>query len=695
MFGSARARALHSKEGVGPKMITLLKRVAQVLTISLAASSLLAAAADAQTLKIVPERAKPAFPQLSFTERHLSGQAAVDKLGSRLPDVANWYGKSAEQLRRQLLTDRDVRIDNKGRMFVVEEMEAPLPGASFETQQSLMQGQLMGLDQTFLLHSRPGALRTIYLDFNGATITGTAWNSNNNTITAKAYDLDGNAGAFSTTEMQRIQYIWQRVAEDYAPFDVDVTTEAPTADRLTRSDSNDQTFGTTVVITDNNGVYSCNCGGIAYVGVFNDNSSYYKPALVFFNMLGSGDEKAVAEAISHEAGHNMGLSHDGSPAGSYYTGQGTDGVTGWAPIMGVGYYKPVVQFSRGEYAGANNTEDDFAVAQSNGLPLRADDYGNATSNATPLPGSGGGTMDGVIERAGDADMFSFAAAAGNFNASLTPANRSANADLVLTLLNGAGQELASSNPMNALNAALSYQIPAAGTYYIRVTATGQGDPAVTGYSAYGSVGNYRVAASYQSGGTPPVAVISASATSGIAPAAITLDASQSTDADGSVQFYYWDFGDGTGDSSGSLRTANKNYSTPGNYTARLTVVDDKGFSASTTQLISISSAIPVKEVKIQSINISLGVSRRGVGRAKSTIVVVNQLGQVVRNAVISASWSGVVTSTAARRSSRAGRAFFVSPGTTTLGCYTLTITNIALTGYTVDQASLPTTQVCR
>jgi hypothetical protein len=32
----------------------------------------------------------------------------------------------------------------------------------------------------------------IYLDFNGATISGTAWNSNGNTITAESFDLDGN-----------------------------------------------------------------------------------------------------------------------------------------------------------------------------------------------------------------------------------------------------------------------------------------------------------------------------------------------------------------------------------------------------------------------------------------------------------------------------------------------------------------------
>ena len=50
------------------------------------------------------------------------------------------------------------------------------------------------------------------------------------------------------------------------------------------------------VITSRSGVYSCSCGGVAYLGVFDDTSDYYKPALVFWNKLGSG-EKNVAEAI--------------------------------------------------------------------------------------------------------------------------------------------------------------------------------------------------------------------------------------------------------------------------------------------------------------------------------------------------------------------------------------------------------------
>ena len=47
--------------------------------------------------------------------------------------------------------------------------------------------------------------------------------------TQPAWDPGGNAAAFDDAERTAIQTIWQSVAEDYAPFDVDVTTADPGA----------------------------------------------------------------------------------------------------------------------------------------------------------------------------------------------------------------------------------------------------------------------------------------------------------------------------------------------------------------------------------------------------------------------------------------------------------------------------------
>lgn len=672
-------------------MLTSLTRTARLLSASLALTSVLVAAADARTLDINSERLRPAFPRMELGNRHLAGQDAVDSLGARLGEVAGWYGKSADELRKQLLSDRRLRIDANGRMFAVEEMTAPLAATRATAQEPVLAGQLLPLDQTFQLHSRPGAKRTIFLDFDGATLTGTAWNRNSGSITAMPFDIDGTPGVFSNAERQRIQFIWQRVAEDYAPFDVDVTTQQPPADSLARTSATDQTYGTTVLITRTTGVYNCSCGGIAYIGVFNDTSSYYKPALVFYNMLGNGDEKATAEAISHETGHNLGLSHDGSSSSPYYSGQGSDPVTGWAPIMGVGYYKPVVQFSRGDYAGANNHEDDFAVAQSYGLPLRADDFGNSLAAAAALPASG--TIDGVIERGSDVDMFYVAAGAGAFSASVKPANRSANADLSISLLNAAGNVVASASPTATLSAEISYQVPAAGTYYLRVRPTGLGSPTATGYSNYGSRGNYRVATRFQAGALSPTPVLTASASSVIAPAAVKLDASKSYDRDGTVKFYYWDFGDGTADRTGTLKTTTKTYSKAGSYVVRLTVVDNMGYRSSTARTISVGAAASAQTISVKSAILSLSLTSRGY-RAKADVVVIDQAGAVVGNAAVSVKWTGVYTQSETGLTSSSGQTGFTTPSTISLGCYTLSITDIALAGYQVNRNSLLTRQVC-
>jgi Metallo-peptidase family M12B Reprolysin-like len=340
-----------------------------------------------------------------------------------LPEVAAWYGVNPLVFRSILLRDRTNKIDRNGRWFVEEEFQAPAVQESPE----VINGTLAPLADTFKLQSKPGASRTVYLNFRGATLTGTAWNSNGNTLIAQPFHMTGEGAAdtnFTNNELTRIQYIWQRVAEDFAPFDVNVTTQEPAADALTRSSSSDTTFGTTALITNRTGVYSCGCGGVAYVGIYANVGDFYKPALVFWDALGSG-EKNVAEAISHEVGHNVGLSHDGTSAVGYYEGHGS-GTTGWAPIMGVGYYQNLVQWSKGEYAGANQKQDDIQVIQNTGMPLRADDHGNTTGAATGLTGSSSGGVtslrgEGVIERSTDIDYFSFTAGAGSATFTLSPA----------------------------------------------------------------------------------------------------------------------------------------------------------------------------------------------------------------------------------------------------------------------------------
>jgi PKD repeat protein len=638
-----------------------------------------------------PHPAKRPFPQLELADRKSSGQRAIDLLGKRLDEVAAWHGKSPDEFRSMLLRDRRLKLDQRGRLFVEDELEAPLPASAVPSApSSLLNGDLMPLEQTFALHSRAGARRTIYLNFKGGVLAGTAWNGSASTITALPFDIDGVPYSFSTAELQRIQYIWQRVAEDYAPFDVDVTTEAPAAEVLTRNGSTDQVFGTTVLITSRNGVYSCSCGGVAYIGIFDETTDYYKPALVFYDALGAGNEKYVAEAISHEAGHNMGLGHDGYSGGGYYSGHGS-GATGWAPIMGVGYYQALVQWSKGEYATADNVQDDYAVMATNGLPLRPDDHGDTLATASALSGvtSNGLTSfsaEGVIERPSDVDVFSFGSAAGTVVLSVSPAARSANLDLLIELRNASGALLASANPVDSLPASLSFAVPAAGTYYLSVQGVGKGDPLAGGYSDYGSVGQYAVSGSAPAAaGQPPLAALTATPSSGLAPLTVGLSASASTDSDGNIVAYQWNFGDGSAPSGGVA--ASHVYGSAGSYVAQLTVTDNTGLTSTKSVTISVSNATPVQTARVADIALRLAAINSRSVRALADVSVRGADGRPLAGATVNGRWSGLVSGNVSAVSNANGVASLQSPGSRNPGTFIFTVTGVTLAGYSYDAAS--------
>jgi hypothetical protein len=375
---------------------------------------------------------------------------------------------------------------------------------------------LAPLDQTFQLASRPSATKTIYLDFTGHTTTGTAWKGGQ-TIVTPAYNVDGQPG-FSDQELLNIQNIWARVVEDFSPFDVNVTTAEPSIDDLRKVGSGDSRWGIRVVIGTDAGNVAPGAGGVAYLGSFNWDSD--TPTFVFPDRLGNSN-KNIAEATSHEVGHTLGLSHDGrsSPSEEYYSGHGS-GATGWAPIMGVGYSREVVQWSKGQYANANNTEDDLGiitgtvtnqwVPSGNGFGYRPDDYGSSVATAFQPVFSGGTTVTvaGIIERSADVDVFEFTTA-GRFTATISPATISPNLDVLAEIWSAAGSVLHVGNPSATLSAAFDLTL-AAGTYFLAVRGTGTGNP-TTGYSEYASLGQYTTQMTVEEPTLPVLSIAAAAA----------------------------------------------------------------------------------------------------------------------------------------------------------------------------------------
>jgi hypothetical protein len=447
----------------------------------------LAVNSPSQAQNPLPHGDRPAMPQLRLRggER---GDAAVQALGGRLFEVAAHYRKSEEELRGMFRRDRSLRLDPRGHLqYSCEGLVAPVVGG--ETDPSPAPAALFALSQTFFLHSKSNSNKKIYLDFDGHTLAGNAWTAGYNggtNIVAPPWDTDGNPGSYSTTEQTVIQQIWFRVAEDFAAFDVDVTTEYPGESALTRANSGDQVYGVRALISPISS-YIGSYGGIAYVGVFDSVGDYNKPALVFPEKLGNS-EKNIAEAISHEVGHTLGLSHDGVTGGAeYYTGQGN-----WAPIMGVGYSKPITQWSRGEYTNANNTQNDYNVIQQNGLSYRGDDYGSTMATATALSGLSI-TNCGILERTNDLDFFSVSSGGGAATIKVTPWERGANVHLLLALYDSAGTLLTNrevADTSSGVQAVTIQRTLAAGNYYIKVEGTNSGNALTTGYSDYGSMGNY-------------------------------------------------------------------------------------------------------------------------------------------------------------------------------------------------------------
>lgn len=481
----------------------------------------------------------------------------------------------------------------------------------------------------FTLHSRPGATHTAYIDFDGHVIRDTAWNtaSGIKTYTATPFDLDGDPRTFSDEERHAIAMIWHRVAEDYAPFDIDVTTQAPI------SPGRDTGH---LVVTSNKSVEGdampyYQSGGVSYVGIWGRNDlSYYSPALVYYDNLWF-DATMIAESVAHEFGHAVGLSHDGTTTSEYYDGHG-DGDVSWAPVMGRSYYKNVTQWSRGDYPFANNPQDDVAIL-ADVLGLVDDDHADTTDLATPLqivdgivevsdpasdPGNDFPDNKGVIATADDVDYFAFETG-GEVRLVVRPAwqafdqpgARGANLDVELGLFDANRREVARSNRPDRTQATLDADV-APGTYYLAVRGTGSDN-----YDDYDSLGRY-----YISGTITPVAANRAPVAGfGFACAGLEcsfVDASQ--DTDGHIVRWRWDFGDGTFAEEPGPR---HRFAAGGEYVVTLTVTDDDGDSDEAVNTVRVAGQTARFEIVVDDSspqtshtgywNVSLGAKPWGSG----------------------------------------------------------------------------------
>jgi hypothetical protein len=331
------------------------------------------------------------------------------------------------------------------------------------------------------LQSLPGAAGCVLLDFDGYYMpAGNLWNNGNAINAAPSGMSDAD-----------VQQHWEVVSEDYRPFNLNVTTSESVFNSYPRNRR------MRVVVTPTN-TAAPGAGGVAYIGSFNWDNDV--PCWVFITSGKSG-----GDASAHEVGHTFDLGHDGrtNPVEGYFLG--IDG-TSWAPIMGAGYYRPVVQWSKGEYNYADNKQDDVAsiAGAKFGVGYRGDDYGDSTSSAANLDYNGNGTINqrnGVIASEADYDFFAFTTGGGNVSINANTVGRDGNLHLLIRLYNSAGAEMGTywnSDPF-ALNASMNVNLPA-GKYFIGVDGNGAGNAGYGGYSAYGSIGSYSITGTIPPGG---------------------------------------------------------------------------------------------------------------------------------------------------------------------------------------------------
>jgi hypothetical protein len=367
------------------------------------------------------------------------------------------------------------------------------------------------------LSSLPGAANTIYLDFDGDIQA--VWNRTDSNQTYQ--NIQAGASDLSRAEIQKV---WEGVSEDFAPFNVNVTTVEPVitgnvlrvviaggvqADLLTTTPTGQVV---TTAVGGNTFIFNNSSSGLmattftGYASTWSFTNGEPNVVYVFGNILrkvavGTKEGNplnfvaAVANTVSHEAGHSFGLGHHtgvdaaGKP-NVYHIGSPT-----LTPIMG-----EVLAGDRTQWSTYTSTEDgnkyDAVARLTTVLLPRPDDYANSAWTAKQLAFSHTGFLSdtaktyGIIENTSDEDWFKFSTWGGSVSIGLTTVEL-ANLDAKLELFKVTSTMF---GPMKTWIATVDPQIVSPfsnlGASYFANLAAGDYMIAVKSHGSYGDVGNY-------------------------------------------------------------------------------------------------------------------------------------------------------------------------------------------------------------
>ncbi len=318
--------------------------------------------------------------------------------------------------------------------------------------------------------SLPGAADTLHIDFDGHS-GNDAWGA----YTAAAYDLNGSVAEFTPAERLAMRNTWATIAEDYSPFQLNVTTVAPP------SLADGVAFKMVVTSSPSSIVNVSGALGVAflnsYAGGGVGNQVAWTFSSVFDDFMFSGDGGIsglvmatpieMGNTTSHEFGHALGLLHF-STNGSITASVIPSGIMA-TPDLGFNRES----WGRGDADGGNNTipQDDDAVISNatNTIGYRTDDHGGTIAAATSFVGT---PIRGIIENIdlGDVDVFGFD---GGGTATVRVDVEELVADLVpvLEIVNSSGTVVATSTAAGSVDAVLVVPLPV-GRFFARVRSNG-------------------------------------------------------------------------------------------------------------------------------------------------------------------------------------------------------------------------------
>lgn len=435
------------------------------------------------------------------------GTEAIEALKGDLGQKVRDRGQDPERYAELLAADASLWIDSEGQLMFVDAIDHDATDADGDATLVEPTSPTGPPPQPIRLlangmpihHSKPGAPWTIYLDFDGQHVSSFFWGIFNRST--RGLTIDADANTFNVEEQAVISRTWGRVAEDWAPFDVDVTTEQPASidARVLWSiiGERPQDLG-----------FSSGVGGVSLFCLCYMPFGLQTPTFTFWSPWGPTDHSTIADVITQENGHMFGLLHDGllnancfGGVCEYYTGHGT-GPTSWGPVMGAPDRRNVTQWSRGEYPNATNgspsfgipanyqLQDDIAIIAGK-LGFRADDFGDTITTALPLALP----TTAYITSNTDVDVFALPRAT-DVRIEITPFRAGeledgGNLDVAAEIVNSAGLVVASADDLEETAATLTAILPA-GQHYLRVKPSSN----PVNYPIYDSLGQYTVTGTF-------------------------------------------------------------------------------------------------------------------------------------------------------------------------------------------------------